>query len=345
MSLFVFAGAAQFAAVGYVAGGLAWPGILLLTALLNARHLLYSAALAPWLGRHLDRGEPLMAHLLTDESFALSIAHFQRLGRTDERGYWIAAHRLHVHPVEPRDARRGDRSAAQIPDPARFGLDVVFPAAMAGLAVGLLTGRRELVAALSGAILGVAASLLAGPGVGIIVGGPGRAVAWHGRASSGGGRQSGTRDPGLRRAIRPAWRASCRTVRPPSEGQVGLPRGGRRGAEMSIELVGLALLMGLVTYPSRALPMLIPGMERLPTAALDYLRLVGPAVLASLAAVNVMVTSSSAGTPVFNSGIEWAAVVVCGAIAAWRRNLLLGLIGAVALAAVARAAGLASLPV
>lgn len=114
---------------------------------------------------------------------------------------------------------------------------------------------------------------------------------------------------------------------------------------MSIELVGLALLMGLVTYPSRALPMLIPGMERLPTAALDYLRLVGPAVLASLAAVNVMVTSSSAGTPVFNSGIEWAAVVVCGAIAAWRRNLLLGLIGAVALAAVARAAGLASLPV
>ena len=45
----VFAGAAQFAAVGYVASGLAWPGIILLTALLNARHLLYSAALAPWL--------------------------------------------------------------------------------------------------------------------------------------------------------------------------------------------------------------------------------------------------------------------------------------------------------
>ena len=53
----MFAGAAQFAAVGYVAGGLPWPGIILLTGLLNARHLLYSAALAPWLReRPVDRG-------------------------------------------------------------------------------------------------------------------------------------------------------------------------------------------------------------------------------------------------------------------------------------------------
>ena len=51
MSTIVFGGAAQFAAVGYVASGLAWPAIVLLTFLLNARHLLYSAALAPWLRR------------------------------------------------------------------------------------------------------------------------------------------------------------------------------------------------------------------------------------------------------------------------------------------------------
>jgi predicted branched-subunit amino acid permease len=40
MSTLVFGGAAQFAAVGYVASGLAWPGVIVLTALLNARHLL-----------------------------------------------------------------------------------------------------------------------------------------------------------------------------------------------------------------------------------------------------------------------------------------------------------------
>src|SRR6188472_492888 len=58
MSAIAYAGAAQFAAVGYVAGGLAWA---------------------------------VMAHLVTDESYALSISHFRRIGRTDERGYWLAA--------------------------------------------------------------------------------------------------------------------------------------------------------------------------------------------------------------------------------------------------------------
>ena len=153
MSTLVFAGAAQFAAVGYIAGGLAWPGVILLTGLLNARHLLYSAALAPWLRDTPRPRRALMAHLLTDEAFALSIAHFERLGRPDERGYWIAAIASTFIPWNLATLA-GVTVGAQIPDPTRFGLDVVFPAAMVGLAVGLLTGRRELVAALGGAILG-----------------------------------------------------------------------------------------------------------------------------------------------------------------------------------------------
>ncbi len=113
---------------------------------------------------------------------------------------------------------------------------------------------------------------------------------------------------------------------------------------MSIGLIGLALLMGLVTYPSRALPLLAPGIERLPAAALEYLRLVGPAVLVALAAVNVMVATTSNGAAAFHVGIEWAAVAVCAALTAWRRNLLIGLVGGVVLVAVARAIGLADLP-
>lgn len=172
MSTLVFAGAAQFAAVGYVAGGLAWPGVILLTALLNARHLLYSAALAPSLRAIPRPRRAVMAHLLTDEAFALSIAHFERLGRPDERGYWIAAIGSTFIPWNLATLA-GVTLGAQIPDPARFGLDVVFPAAMIGLAVGLIAGRREVVAALGGAILGVLFSLMAGPGVGVIVGGLG----------------------------------------------------------------------------------------------------------------------------------------------------------------------------
>ena len=170
MSVIVFGGASQFAAVGYIAGGLAWPAIVLLTALLNARHLLYSAALAPWL-----RGVPVsrravMAHLLTDEAFALSVAHFTRLGRTDERGYWIAAIGMTFIPWNVATLA-GVLVGGQVPSPARFGLDVVFPAAMVGLAAGLLAGRRDVVAAAVGAALGVVVGVLVSPSVGIVVGG------------------------------------------------------------------------------------------------------------------------------------------------------------------------------
>lgn len=113
---------------------------------------------------------------------------------------------------------------------------------------------------------------------------------------------------------------------------------------MSVQLVALAVCMGLVTYPSRALPLLAPGIERLPRIAMEYLRLVGPAVLAALAAVNVMVLTPEGGSPTFHVGIEWPAVAVCAALTAWRRNLLVGLLGAVALVAVARALGIAGLP-
>ena len=172
MSVIVFAGAAQFAAVGYVVGGLAWPGVILLTALLNARHLLYSAALAPRLKEIPAPRRAVMAHVLTDEAFALSIGHFSRIGGTDERGYWIAAIGSTWIPWNLATLA-GATVGGQIPDPSRFGLDVVFPAAMVGLAVGLITGFREVVAACGGAVIAVGASLAFGPGIGIIAGGLG----------------------------------------------------------------------------------------------------------------------------------------------------------------------------
>ena len=171
MSLIVYAGAAQFAAVGYVASGLAWPGIIVLTALLNARHLLYSAALRPWLRDVPLPRRAVIAHLLTDESFALSISHFRRIGRTDERGYWLAA-------VGPDGIFTWTIATlavvvlgAQIPDPGRLGIDVIFPAAMIGLAVGLVSGRRELVAAIVGAGVAVGVALVTSPSIGIVSGG------------------------------------------------------------------------------------------------------------------------------------------------------------------------------
>jgi predicted branched-subunit amino acid permease len=170
MSLIAFAGAAQFAAIGYVVAGVSWPVIGLLTLLLNARHVLYSAALAPWFQGRSFVERAVAAHLLTDEAFALSIAHFRRLGRFDAFGYWYAAIVTTLIPWNLATIA-GAVLGAAIVNPASLGIDVIFPAAMGGLAVGLVTGRRELAAAIAGAVIGVATTLVISSTVGVIAGG------------------------------------------------------------------------------------------------------------------------------------------------------------------------------
>ncbi|HEX9044370.1 MAG TPA: AzlC family ABC transporter permease [Candidatus Limnocylindrales bacterium] len=169
MSTLTFAGASQFAALGLIAQGAPWPAIVLLTALLNARHLLYSAALYPWLRDVPRRSRAVMAHFLTDEAFALSLHHFQRLGRTDIPGYWMAA--LLVFVPWNLSVAAGVIGGSAVADPTRLGLDVIFPAAMGGLAILLIKGRRDLAAAVIAILVAVALGLAIHPAVGIVVGG------------------------------------------------------------------------------------------------------------------------------------------------------------------------------
>jgi predicted branched-subunit amino acid permease len=170
MSLVAFSGAAQFAAIGYLAAGISWPVIALLTFLLNARHILYSAALAPWFRGRSFGERAVAAHLLTDEAFALAIAHFRRVGRFDPIGYWYPAVVTTFIPWNIATFA-GVTLGSAVVDPSALGIDVIFPAAMGGLAVGLITGRRELAAAVASGLIAVGASLVVSPTVGVIAGG------------------------------------------------------------------------------------------------------------------------------------------------------------------------------
>ena len=170
MSVLVFAGGAQFAALGYIAIGAPWLAIVLVTALINSRHLLYGAALAPYLNNVPQRIRAAMAYPLTDETFALAISHFRRVGYADVPGYFLLGLGMDVLPWVVA-SMVGATLAGGIADPAIFGLDVIFPAGIAGLAVGLVTGRRELVAAVTGGIVGVATGLVIDPSAGIVAGG------------------------------------------------------------------------------------------------------------------------------------------------------------------------------
>ncbi len=71
MSLFVFAGSAQFIAVGLLAVGSSPAIVILTTFIVNLRHLLYSASLVPYVNRLSQRWRALLAFGLTDESYAV----------------------------------------------------------------------------------------------------------------------------------------------------------------------------------------------------------------------------------------------------------------------------------
>jgi 4-azaleucine resistance transporter AzlC len=76
LSVMVYAGSAQLIAVGLIAAGTAALPIILTTLVVNLRHVLFSAALSPYL-KGWRKGEiAVFAFELTDESFALHAARF-----------------------------------------------------------------------------------------------------------------------------------------------------------------------------------------------------------------------------------------------------------------------------
>ena len=113
----------------------------------------------------------LAAHALTDEVFALTLPAFRALGRLDLRTYAIAA--ALTLPTWVIATAVGYVSGELFPDPAALGLDVVFPALMGALAVALVTDRRSLVAATTGALIGIIVAIAVQPSVGVIAGGLG----------------------------------------------------------------------------------------------------------------------------------------------------------------------------
>jgi Predicted branched-chain amino acid permease (azaleucine resistance) len=166
-STIALAGGAQFAAAGLVKSGAPWLAIAGATLLVNARHLLYSAAVAPYAGVRSRRERALMAHFLTDETFALALAHFRRIRSFDARGYWIAAMAIFV-PWTIGSAL-GYMVAGAV-DTGKLGLDVAFPAAMAGLSLGMVSGRRDAAAALGAVAVAVPVGLAGGASVGLVAG-------------------------------------------------------------------------------------------------------------------------------------------------------------------------------
>jgi 4-azaleucine resistance transporter AzlC len=156
MSLLVFAGASQFTAVGMVAAGAGPLAITLTTLVLNARHLLMSASLAPHLRGLSAWRRLLLAAQITDESYAVGIGRYLE-GRGSPA--FLAGCNLSLYTCWPLSAVAGVLLGGVVPDPAAYGLDLVFPLTFIGLAVPLLRERAARPVAAAAALLTVAGAL------------------------------------------------------------------------------------------------------------------------------------------------------------------------------------------
>jgi branched-subunit amino acid transport protein len=94
-------------------------------------------------------------------------------------------------------------------------------------------------------------------------------------------------------------------------------------------------LAGLATYATRVLPLVLTLRGSTPPLVRRYLDALPTAIIAALAGAGIAVPD---GTP--TGGAEVIAAAIAVALAAWRRNLLLAVLGGVAAVAALRAAGL-----
>ena len=161
MSILVFAGSAQFAAVGVIAAGGGVLSAVMAGALLNVRYLATGIASAPSLpGGRWRRA--LLGQLIVDESFAMGMAAGEQ-GRPDRQTLLLTGSVLYT--VWVIGTLLGTLVGPILGDPKRLGLDAAFPALFTALLWPMLAGRHAIRCAVAGALVALALAPFAPPGI------------------------------------------------------------------------------------------------------------------------------------------------------------------------------------
>jgi 4-azaleucine resistance transporter AzlC len=154
MSVLVFAGASQFVAVPLIAGGAAPLSVVLTTYVVNMRHYLMAATLAPSFRAFPRPALALVAHVLNDESFAVAVA------RSRPPDPWIyLGSAAAVSSSFLGGVAAGTLLGGLVDDPRRYGLDFAFPAVFLALVAGSLRRRADWVVAAASAVVATAVAV------------------------------------------------------------------------------------------------------------------------------------------------------------------------------------------
>ncbi|MFI9470699.1 AzlC family ABC transporter permease [Streptomyces sp. NPDC052492] len=181
MSLVVYAGSAQFSAVGVLLAGGGPVAAAATGLLLNTRTAAYGLAVAEHIGR--GRLARLVgAHLVTDETVAFSLAQQDPARR--RTAFWVSG--VGLFATWNACVAAGALAGSALGDTARYGLDAAFPAVLAALVLPALredAGVRR--AALAGAAVALALTPAVPAGVPVLAALAGLLLHGRGRKESG----------------------------------------------------------------------------------------------------------------------------------------------------------------
>jgi predicted branched-subunit amino acid permease len=161
MSGIVFAGASQMVSIE-IWRELWSPSALLeimaVTAFVNARMVLMGASLQPWLKHAAGPRQALMLFLLTDANWLLGMRY--RAGGGHDLGIYLGSGLL-LWVVWVAATLPGYLAGALVPDPRRYGLDLLMPIFFSAMLVPLWRGLRPALPWAAAGIVALIARTLA----------------------------------------------------------------------------------------------------------------------------------------------------------------------------------------
>lgn len=157
MSSIVFAGSAQFVGTQLIGAGTPGIVVVLTTFVVNLRHMLYSASVAPHVKHLRPVWKWLLAYLLTDEAYAVTIIHYNRESDPAHKHWYFLGAGLALWGTWQASTAVGIFLGARVP--ASWALDFTLALTFIAIVIPALRDRASVAAALSA---GVVALLAAG---------------------------------------------------------------------------------------------------------------------------------------------------------------------------------------
>ena len=176
MSCIVFAGSAQFVITQLVAAGTPSLVVILTAFILNIRHMLYSASVSSYTRKLHPLWKWLLAYLLVDEAYAVTILHYQKPGDNTQKHWYFLGAGLALWTTWQLSTAAGIFLGGHIP--ASWSLDFTSTLTFIALVVPTLKDYVSTTAALTSALtallvvalplkLGIALAALVGITVGL----------------------------------------------------------------------------------------------------------------------------------------------------------------------------------